>query len=161
MNRQDSLTDQMLDLAVIARRTGMYDAEDYIRQAFPREGAPAKIVPVRPDICGLPGRNGICIKPPKHGQRHRYGKTPPKPHVIPERSWKKITEWKPEGARFALVVGNPCKVTGQRGEWKIIAMERHVFDPLKINVEVTNDRTGHGRIFSIDKIQYRRPKKVS
>lgn len=32
--RQDSMTDQMIDLIVVADRLGFYDASDYIKRVF-------------------------------------------------------------------------------------------------------------------------------
>jgi hypothetical protein len=118
--------------------------------------------------CRAMGRGDLqCVKEGGHGQRHRYGPKSANPtagHRVPTRSWVKTTSFvKESGSRkYKIEIGYPCKVEGQRGLWKVIGIEQGSADVNrgKINVEVTNDRTGHSRVFPADKIQYKRPKKI-
>lgn len=115
--------------------------------------------------CKALGRGDLqCVKEGGHGQRHRYGPKSVNPsagHVAPPRPWVKAQEFvKKSGSRkYVIKVGYPCKVEGQRGTFKVIGIEKHA-ETGKVNVEVTQDRTGHSRVFTADKVIYKRPKKV-
>lgn len=177
--RQDSLTDQMLDLAVFAKRLGMAEAHHFILSQF--DGVPSDAEMKRPrkiaaahestpqgakslGYCGEPGKVGVCIRPPRHKERHRYGIPPAAPHTKPDRAWEKMKEiriFSSGGQRtYQLAMGNPCRVKGQRGTWVVIGIEQHR-DNGKVNVEVKQDRTGHSRTFPVEKVTYMRPKKAA
>ena len=120
---------------------------------------------VEQGYCGVAGKGRtVCLRDKGHVQRHRYRLMAdiPKRHVPPPRSWVKEGHFeKVSGSRrYKIEVGYPCKVDGVRGMFKVIGIERHT-ETGKINVEVTNDRSGHSRVFPADKIIYKRPRKVS
>lgn len=138
---------------------------DEIERASGKQPMPALPKPAAdPSICGFKTNAGTCYKAP-HVGRHSYSKTPPpKEHKAPVRNWERVTDvwFKPVGylKRTHFVVGNTCRVQGERGLWTIVSIEKHKYED-KINVEVKADRTGHSRTFPVDRIIYKRPKKAS
>lgn len=120
---------------------------------------------VEQGFCGVVGPNAsVCLRQGGHSQRHRYIPVAqmPKRHVPPPRPWTKTDSFtKTSGSRtYVIKIGHPCKVEGERGLFKVISIEQHAEDG-RVNVEVTNDRTGHSRIFPADRIIYKRPRKTS
>lgn len=101
-----------------------------------------------------------CHKPQGHGQRHRYTEPPPREHVAPLREWTKRPSFTLTSGsrRYEVIVGNPCRIVGQRGLWKVVSIEAHNVNG-RTSVEVTQDRTGHSRTFSSEQVIYKRPPK--
>lgn len=170
--RQDSLAAQMETVLALAVAAGCYDAHDWLKSHWghptnrdARKGAPSPVQPaadVLPSRCAAVGRTGQCTKMRGHGQRHRYESPTNRyvpAHVPPHRTWTKVESvpLKSGSKTFTLAVGNPCKVSGVRGMFKVISIETHPDG--RVSVEVTNDRTGHSRVFRLDQIVYKRPAK--
>lgn len=167
--RQDSLTDQMVTLLHLAQAAGCYDAADWVkaRWAHPTNPKPAEAPTAAPGaidgLCTVTDRRGIrCSRLRGHAQRHRYTeRVNPSVHIPVQRDWVRVDRvpLKSGSKTFTLAVGGPCKVSGERGIFTVIAIETHPDG--RINVEVTQDRTGHSRVFALDRITYKRPRKTA
>lgn len=69
-------------------------------------------------------------------------------------TWQKLQETKI--GRYTVKPGYPVRVTGERGIFTVVRIERHR-ETGKINVDVKASRTGHGRTFPLDQLKYVRP----
>lgn len=123
--------------------------------------------PLPTKSCGVQGRNGVCLKPRGHGQRHRYGRPPVSPHRPVDRPWVPVTtiQVSNEDAtrQYAVKVPGVCSVwdddTHRRktNGWEILSAERHRETGV-VNVTVRQGRNGRARTVRLSRLVYRRPK---
>lgn len=81
-------------------------------------------------------------------------------------AWEKLETFRIQGTGsrgYTLTKNSPCRITGERGIWRVVSAERHVEDG-RVNVEVVKadkGRSVRSRTFPSSRIRYVRPTSVA